>query len=78
MRDFFINSLEKLIVVIVAIMIIGTIIAALVVMSTEGLLLGIAVLIGGAINSIIFGGMMFLGFGIYDGVQRTANALENK
>ena len=78
MRDFFINSLEKLIVVIVAIMIIGTIIAALVVMSTEGLLLGIAVLIGGAINSIIFGGMMFLGFGVYDGVQRTANALENK
>lgn len=78
MKDFFINTLEKLIVVIVAIMIIGTIIAALAVMFTEGLLLAIAVLIVGAINSIIFGGMMFLGFGIYDGVQRTANALENK
>jgi len=78
MRDFFINSLEKLIVVIVAIMIIGTIVGALAAMATEGVLLGLAVLIGGAIYSVIFGGILFLGFGIYDGVQRTANALENK
>ena len=59
-------------------MIVGTVVGALVAMASEGVLLGLAVLIGGAIYSVIFGGIMFLGFGIYDGVQRTANALENK
>lgn len=78
MRDFFITTLEKLIVVLVAIIVIVAVIGGLVAMFTQGFLMGVGILIGGAIYSIVFGGMMFLGFGIYDGVQRTADALENK
>lgn len=86
MRDFFINSLEKLIGVIIILMIIGIIIGFLVITfgggygpygNSGGLLAGLLFLVGGAIYVILMGGFMYLGIGIYQNTLRTAKAVEN-
>ncbi len=77
MRDFFINSFEKLITVIVAISALGTVIAGLTTMFSDGGFFGgILVLILGAIYTIVLGGVLYLAFGIYHNTKRTADAVE--
>jgi hypothetical protein len=76
MRDFFINSFEKLIAVIVVISAIGTVIAGFGTMFSEGFFAGIAVLILGAIYTVVMGGGLYLAFGIYHNTKRTADAVE--
>ncbi len=79
MRDFFINALDKLITVVVILMILGVLIAAVMVSmdsNNGGILMGLAVLVGGALYVILLGGFMYLGLGIYHNTRRTAAATE--
>lgn len=76
MRDFFIGSFEKLISVLIILLGIGVVIGALAAMAQEGFFAGIAVLIGGAIYTVVMGGMLYLAFGIYHNTKRTAEAVE--
>lgn len=80
MRDFFINGFEKLVGVIVIFMAIGVLIAAFGAMANPngGVLIGLGVLIGGAVYVLFMGGAMYLGLGIYQNTKRTADALERK
>ncbi|PVA09898.1 hypothetical protein DC366_12375 [Pelagivirga sediminicola] len=85
MRDFFIQSLEKLIGIIIVLMGIGVIIGFLGITfgggygpygQSGGLISGLLFLIGGAIYVILMGGFMYLGVGIYQNTLRTAKAME--
>lgn len=76
MRDFFINSFEKLIAVIVVVTAAASVIGGLVTMFSEGFFAGILVLIIGAIYTVVLGGGMYLAFGIYHNTKRTADAVE--
>ena len=88
MRDFFINSLEVLVGVIVVILGIGVLVAAAAAtfgggggmgpggMGGGGPLAGIAILIGGGLYVIIVGGFLYMGIGIYQNTRRTADAVE--
>jgi len=88
MRDFFINSLEVLVGVIVVILGIGVLVAAAAAtfgggggmgpggMGGGGPLVGIAILIGGGLYIIIVGGFLYMGIGIYQNTRRTADAVE--
>lgn len=78
MRDFFINSFEKLVGVLVALMAIGVLIAAIGMMMNPqgGFLVGLMTLIGGAVYVLFMGGAMYLGLGIYQNTKRTAEATE--
>lgn len=86
MRDFFINSLEKLVGVIVVLMGIAMVIAAVSAMTGGanmggrhmggGPLAGLVVLVLGAIYVMFVGGFMYLGLGIYQNTKRTAEAIE--
>jgi len=76
MRDFFINTFESLIAVIVVISAAGTVIAGLVTMFSESFFGGIVVLIFGALYTVILGGGLYLAFGIYHNTKRTAEAVE--
>jgi hypothetical protein len=85
MRDFFINSFEKLVSIIIVVMGIGIVVVALGIMSSGqemgpggpgGVLAGLLMLIGGSIYLIFIGGIMYLGLGIYQNTKRTADAVE--
>jgi len=84
MRDFFINSFEKLVSLIIILMSLGVIIAGLGTMfggmggpmGGGGFLPGLAILIVGGINVILFGGLMYLGLGIYQNTKATAEAVK--
>lgn len=90
MRDFFINTFEILVGVIVVLLCIGVVVFAGVVAfgsggdmgqgmgpaGMSGPLAGLAVLIGGAIYVIFIAGLMYIGLGIYQNTKRTAEAVE--
>jgi len=86
MRDFFINSLEKLVGVVVVILGIIVVIAAFSAMLGGGMggqhmggggpLAGLLILVIGAIYVLFVGGFMYLGLGIYQNTKRSAEALE--
>ena len=92
MRDFFINSFEILVGVIVVVMSLGVLVFAGMaafgggtVMGMggpggpgvpSGPLMGLAILIGGGIYVIFIGGLMYIGLGIYQNTKRTAAAVE--
>lgn len=78
MRNFFINSFEKLVGVIIVLMAIGVVIGAFGASQEGGVLAFLGVLIFGAIYVIFMGGIMYLGLGIYHNTLRTADALENR
>jgi hypothetical protein len=78
MRDFFIGTFEKLVSVIVVLMGLGVVLGSFAAWADGGFLAFIAVLIGGAIYTILMGGFMYLGLGIYHNTQRTADALERQ
>jgi hypothetical protein len=82
MRDFFVNSLEKLIGVIVVFLCIGVVgfAASVSFGSSSGVptnpWIGLVVLIGGAMYVILVGGFLYMGVGIYQNTKRTADAIE--
>ncbi len=78
MRDFFINSLEKIVTAIIILMALGVVFSGLGVMFAPdgGLLPGLAVWLFGALYVLIMGGMLYLALGIYDNTKRTAAAVE--
>lgn len=85
MRDFFINSLEKLIGVIIVLMAIGVVIGFFGIAfgggygpygQSGGFFVGLIFLLIGAIYVILMGGFMYLGVGIYQNTLRTAKAIE--
>lgn len=87
MRDFFINSLEKLVSVLVILLGLGVLIGAAAAgfggggmgpggMGGGGPVAAIAILIGGSIYTIIVGGFLYMGIGIYQNTKRSADALE--
>ncbi len=85
MRDFFINSLEMLVSVIVVILAIGVVGmagaaafggASIAPGGMSGPLGGLFILIFGALYVIFVGGFMYMGIGIYHNTRRSAEALE--
>ncbi|WP_127901965.1 hypothetical protein [Solirhodobacter olei] len=87
MRNFFINSLEKVVNVFVVIAAIGIVIAAVVMVAGGGdvgpsvgarIAAALAVLVGGGLYLIVIGGLLYMGIGIYQNTKRTADALENQ
>ena len=86
MRDFFINSFEILVGVIVVLLSLGVLVFAAMAAfgggtgmgmgGQSGPLMGLAILIGGAIYVIFIGGLMYMGLGIYQNTKRTAAAVE--
>jgi len=80
MRDFFINSLEKIVNVIVVLLIAATIVGTIVTWASPahtggGFLPGLFILVGGIIYTILVGGMLYLFLGIYQNTKKTAEAL---
>lgn len=82
MRDFFVNTLEKLIgviVVLLGLVVLGGAAAAAfggVNGGPANPLIGFAILFGGAIYVVLIGGFLYMGVGIYQNTKRTANAVE--
>ncbi len=86
MRDFFINSLEVLVGIIVVVMGLGVLIFAGMAAFGGGGGMGpgqmhgpgaaIAILIGGGLYVIFLGGFLYMGIGIYQNTKRSAEALE--
>ena len=76
MREFFINSFEKLVAVIVVLMCIGAVVGAFVAASEGGIFAFLGVLIFGGIYVILMGGLMYLGLGIYHNTKRMADAMD--
>lgn len=81
MRDFFINSLEKIVGVLIILLSIAVVVGAVSIMFTPsirggGFLPGIAVFLGGGLYVLVMGGFLYMGLGIYDNTKRTAIAIE--
>ena len=79
MRDFFIGSFEKLVNVLVILMMLGVVIAAfasLVSPMRGGPGGALIILLGGGLYTIIVGGALYMGLGIYQNTKRSAELLE--
>ncbi|MEI2687826.1 MAG: hypothetical protein V9G14_17520 [Cypionkella sp.] len=86
MRDFFINSLEKLVSAIVIILGLGVLVGAGAALmgaghmggqsNMPGPLAGLLILIFGGIYVVFVGGFLYMGIGIYQNTKRSAEALE--
>lgn len=83
MREFFIGGFEILVGVIVVLLSIAVVVAAGAVafgaggpQMQGGPLVGLAVLLGGAVYVIFLGGILYMGLGIYQNTKRTAAAVE--
>ena len=81
MRDFFINSFEKLVSVIIILMAIMVVIGGIGAMFSGqpgAFFAGIGILIGGALYVILMGGILYMALGIYHNTKRAADALERR
>jgi hypothetical protein len=87
MRDFFIRGFEAVLSIILIIAAIGIVIAAGAAAfggsqlggaasGMQGPVAGLAILIVGFVGLLIYGGLLYLGLGIYHNTRRTAEALE--
>ncbi|MEY8118781.1 hypothetical protein AB9F26_11010 [Falsihalocynthiibacter sp. BN13B15] len=79
MRDFFINSFEKLIGVLVILMALGVLVGSVVAMlnpSQGGIFAGLFFLVFGSLYVILMGGFFYMALGIYHNTRRSAEALE--
>lgn len=87
MRDFFIRGFEAILSILLVIAAIGIVIAAGVAAfgsapvegapaGMQGPLAGLAILVGGFVALIVYGGLLYLGLGIYHNTRRTAELLE--
>lgn len=82
MRDFLISSLNNLVSIIVVLTMIGAVLGALTILNDPQApyptVSALAVLIGGFVSTVVFGGSVFLLIGIYENSKRTADALEKQ
>ena len=83
MRDFFIQTAEKLIAVLIVLMLIAVFIggmAAIVAPSQQGggFLVALLIWVFGGLYVVILGGLLYLGFGIYRNTLKTVELLEKK
>ncbi len=76
MRDFFINSFEGLVSVIIVLAAVMVTFAGVATLFSEGFVAGVAVLLGGALYVVMLGGFLYLALGIYHNTRRTAEAAE--
>lgn len=78
MRDFFIQSFEMIVNVIVVVLAVGVVVGAIGTMFSDegGFLQGLMVLIGGAVWVLFTGGIMYLGLGIYQNTRQTHEAIQ--
>lgn len=84
MRDFFVNALEKLVAVIIVLLGLAVVgIAGFLAFgpplgrgAPSGPMIGLLILVVGAVWVILIGGFMYLGIGTYQNTKRSANALE--
>ncbi len=78
MRDFFIDTLEKIIAVAIVLGALVVLIAGIGAMFSPygGFFRGLGILVGGSIYLLLVGGMAYLGLGIYHNTRRTAEAVE--
>lgn len=78
MREFLIASLDKIVMVVVVLMLLGTAVSGLGTMFAGraqggGVLVGLFVLVSGFVGAAMFGGMMFLLIGIYENTRKMAS-----
>jgi len=80
MKNMIIKSLEMLVWLMVIVIVLGALAGGFMMMGNPqgGVLVGLAVIVGGFLYAIIFSGMMFLLIGIHHNTKRTAEALERK
>lgn len=81
MREFFIETSEKLVAVFIILLMIVVIIGGFATMfmpsqSGGGIIQGLILLVLGTLYVFVMGGMLYLGFGIYRNTKRTAELLE--
>lgn len=87
MRDFFIRGFEVIVSIVLILAAIGIVIAAGAAAfgnaqiqgmpaGMGGPVAGAMILVGGFIALIVYGGLLYLGLGIYHNTRRTAEALE--
>lgn len=83
MRDFFITWFERLVGVIIILAALAVLIGGIATMvgatgQPGGFLVGLLILIFGAIYIVLLGGGLYLGLGIYQNTKRAAEALEKR
>lgn len=87
MRDFFIRGFEAILSIILIVMAIAIVISAGVAAfgnaqiegapaGLQGPLAGLVILVGGFVALLVYGGLLYLGLGIYHNTRRTAELLE--
>ena len=87
MRDFFIRGFEAILSIILIIAAVGIVIAAGVAAfgnasiegapaGMQGPIAGLVILLAGFVGLIVYGGLLYLGLGIYHNTRQTANLLE--
>ncbi len=88
MRDFFIRGFEAVLTVVLIIAALGIVaVAAMAAFGnataveglppgTSGPLAGLIILVGGFLALVVYGGLLYLGLGIYHNTRRAAEALE--
>lgn len=78
MRNFFVNSFEGVIGVIVVLLGIGIVVAAFASLTQPqgGVLTFLAILAGGFVNLVLIAGFVYLQIGIHANTRRTAQAVE--
>lgn len=83
MRDFFITWFERLVGVIIILAAIAVLIVGIATMAGAtgqpgGFLVGLMVLVFGAVYIVLLGGGLYLGLGIYQNTKRMADAMERR
>lgn len=76
MRDKIIESLNILVWVLAALIVLGSLGAGLMAMGSGQAWYGLAVIVGGILYAIVFSGMIFMFLDIRDNTRRTAEAVE--
>ena len=74
MRDFFINSAERLLVLFAVLALLAVAVAGIGAMFHPyygSLWRGLAILVGGGLYVVVMAGLMFVAFGIYRNTQET-------
>ena len=79
MRNFFVNSFEGVVGVLVVLMAVGIVLAAFVSMSTPqgGIFTFLAILVMGFVYLVLVAGFVYLQIGIHANTRRTAEAVES-
>lgn len=79
MRNFFVNSFERVVGVLVVLLGLGIVVGAFVSMSTPqgGIISFLAILVMGFVYLVLIAGFVYLQIGIHANTRRTAEAVEN-